>query len=191
MAPTIMATTKAMTYFLLNMALSMMSSGGLIDVAVIRKAMMAPLLIPLRDREYTIGMTAAELRYNGAPIRAAIGIASRLVATGVLYDQVFGQETVDQGPKCTANHNIDRYLLEKANGIPPGTFGLGQKSVFKHQGDLLKRYPFGGRHREIYMLDLIVPPCLPDQPAADVGDHCRLPQKRRRQRGRQRVAPVR
>jgi hypothetical protein len=62
MAPRIIVTTKAMTYFLLKMALSMISSGGLIEVAVIRKAIRAPLLIPLRDKEYTTGMTAAALR---------------------------------------------------------------------------------------------------------------------------------
>ena len=56
MAPMIIMVMKSRMYFLLNMPESMMSSGGLIAVAVIMKAMTAPLLTPLALRLSTMGI---------------------------------------------------------------------------------------------------------------------------------------
>lgn len=51
MAPRIIATIKKAMYFFLNMPESIINSGGLIAVAVIRKAMTALALNPLRYEE--------------------------------------------------------------------------------------------------------------------------------------------
>ncbi len=57
---------------------SMIISGGLDAVAVIRKAIKAPMLTPLVERENTTGIMGTIPTYNGTPMRAAMGTANRL-----------------------------------------------------------------------------------------------------------------